>query len=158
MPVIEIETKIKAPIEICFDLATSIDLHMLSTDGTNEKAIDGITSGCVKQGDFVTWEATHFGIRQKLTSVIPIVNRPFHFKDEQKKGAFKYFKHDHYFEQQDEFVMMKDRFEFESPYGIFGNLFNSLVLTKYLTKFLIKRNNVIKEFAESGKWRKVINH
>lgn len=158
MPVIEIETKIKAPIEVCFDLATSIDLHMLSTEGTNEKAIDGITSGCVNQGDFVTWEATHFGIRQQLTSVIPIVNRPFHFKDEQKKGAFKYFKHDHYFLQQREFTVMKDRFEFESPYGIFGKIFNSLVLTNYMRKFLIQRNLMIKDFAESGKWREILNH
>ncbi len=156
MPVIEIETKIKAPIEVCFDLATSIDLHMLSTEGTNEKAIDGITSGCVKQGNFVTWEATHFGIRQQLTSTIPIVNRPFHFKDEQKKGAFKYFMHDHYFEQQGAFTLMKDRFEYESPYWIFGKLFNALVLTKYLTKFLTQRNLMIKEYAESGKWKEVI--
>ncbi|MBL7921005.1 MAG: SRPBCC family protein [Bacteroidia bacterium] len=158
MPVIEIETKIKAPIEVCFDLATSIDLHMLSTEGTNEKAIAGVISGCVKQGDFVTWEATHFGIRQKLTSVIPIVNRPFHFKDEQKKGAFKYFKHDHYFEQQGEFTLMKDRFEFESPYGIFGKTFNSLILTNYMRKFLMQRNLMIKDFAESGKWRKILTH
>jgi len=156
MPVIEIETKIKAPIEVCFDLATSIDLHMLSTEGTNEKAIAGITSGCVKQNDFVTWEATHFGIRQQLTSVIPVVNRPFHFKDEQKKGAFKYFKHDHYFETQGEFVLMKDRFEYESPYGIFGKLFNRFVLTNYLTKFLTQRNLMIKEYAESGRWREII--
>ncbi len=157
MPVIEIEIKIKAPIEVCFDLATSIDLHMLSTESTNEKAIDGIKTGCVKQGDFVTWEATHFGIRQQLTSVILIVNRPFHFKDEQKKGAFKYFKHDHYFEQQGEFTVMKDRFEFESPYGIFGKIFNSLVLTKYLTKFLTQRNLMIKEYAESGRWKEIIS-
>ncbi len=158
MPVIEIETKIKASIEVCFDLATSIDLHIVSTDGTNEKAIDGITSGCVKQNDFVTWEATHFGIRQQLTSFIPLVNRPYHFRDEQKKGAFKYFKHDHYFEALGEFVIMKDRFEYESPYGLFGKLFNQLVLTKHLTRFLIKRNNVIKDFAESGRWKEIINH
>ncbi len=158
MPVIEIQTKIKAPIEICFDLATSIDLHMLSAEETDEKAIDGRTSGCVKQNDFVTWEATHFGIRQQLTSTIPIVNRPFHFRDEQKKGAFKYFKHDHYFETLGEFVIMKDRFEYESPYGIFGKLFNTLVLTKHLSKFLTKRNNAIKDFAESGRWKEILNH
>ncbi|MBA2611731.1 MAG: SRPBCC family protein [Bacteroidetes bacterium] len=156
MPVIEIETKIKAGIEICFDLATSIDLHLVSTEGTNEKAIDGVTSGCVKQNDFVTWEATHFGVRQQLTSIISLVNRPFHFRDEQKKGVFKYFKHDHYFETHGEFVTMKDRFEYESPYGVFGKLFNSVVLTKHLTKFLLKRNAVIKDYAESGKWKEII--
>lgn len=158
MPVIELETKIRSSIEICFDLAASIDLHMLSTEGTDEKAIEGITSGTIKLNDLVTWEATHFGIRQQLTSIISQYNRPFHFRDEQKKGAFKYFKHDHYFEIQGEFVIMKDRFEYESPYGIFGKLFNVLALTKHLTRFLIKRNTVIKDFAESGKWREILNH
>ena len=156
MPVIELETKIRSSIEICFDLATSIDLHVLSTEGTREKAIDGVTTGTIMLNDFVTWEATHFGIRQQLTSVIPQFNRPFHFRDEQKKGAFKYFKHDHYFETQGEFVIMKDRFEYKSPYGIFGKLFNVLILTKHLTKFLLKRNNVIKDFAESDKWKEIV--
>lgn len=157
MPKIELTTNIKSTVEICFDLATSIDLHKLSTSGTNEQAITGITSGLIKMNELVTWEATHFGIRQRLTSKITAYDRPFHFRDEQVKGVFKSIKHDHYFENNGNEIIMKDIFEFESPYGVFGQLLNKLILTKYLTKFLIVRNNLIKDFAESEKWKTILN-
>src|ERR1035437_457169 len=149
MPTIHLETKIKSTIEICFDLSRSIDLHKVSTAKTKERTIDGITSGLINMGEFVTWEATHFGIKQNLKSRITKYNRPFHFRDEQEKGAFKYIIHDHYFESKDELVIMKDTFEFDSPYFVIGKIVNKLILTKYMTNFLIQRNNIIKEYAES---------
>jgi hypothetical protein len=48
---------------------------------------------------------------------------------------------------------MTDTFEFESPLGILGRLFNTLILTRYLTRFLTERNAMIKAFAETGKWK-----
>lgn len=155
MPVIELETRIRSRIEIVFDLSANIELHQISTRLTNEKAVAGVTSGIIKLNETVTWEATHFGIRQRLTSVISQYNRPFHFRDEQLKGAFKYFKHDHFFKIENEFVIVTDRFEYASPFGIFGKIFNLLVLTRYLTKFLRERNEVIKTYAESGKWKEL---
>jgi ligand-binding SRPBCC domain-containing protein len=153
MPTLKLETKIYASIEICFNLSCSIDFHQLTTSKTKEKAIAGVTSGLVKLNDFVTWEAYHFGIKQKLTSKITQFNKPFHFRDEQVQGAFKRFAHDHYFEQKDGFVLMKDVFEFQSPYGIVGKLFNLLVLKNYMKRFLSERNNMIKVYAESDKWK-----
>lgn len=43
---------------------------------------------------------------------------------------------------------MKDVFAYGVPYGIFGKLFNKIILEKYMTKFLVERNRVIKEVAE----------
>ena len=62
MPTIELETQIKSDLETCFDLSGSIDLHQISTAKTNERAIDGRTMGLINLNEFVTWEATHFGI------------------------------------------------------------------------------------------------
>lgn len=156
MPQIIIKTRIRSRIEICFDLSTSIDLHSTSTAHTNEKAIAGVTSGLVKLNDTVTWRAKHFSITQHLTSKITAYNRPFHFRDEQIKGAFKRFKHDHTFEQDGEEVIMTDVFDYESPLGIAGKLFNSLILTNYMRKFLIRRNSFIKEYAETDKWKEIL--
>lgn len=157
MPVVNLQTRVNAPIEICFDLSRSIDLHTISTAQTKEKAIAGRTSGLIELNETVTWQATHFGIRQKLTSKITALERPFHFRDEQIKGVFKYIKHDHYFTQDNGFVIMKDVFEFGAPLGLLGRLANKLVLTKYLTRFLVERNNLIKEYAETEKWKTVLN-
>lgn len=51
---------------------------------------------------------------------------------------------------------MTDIFDYESPYGILGKLANQLFLKRYMTIFLSERNQIIKEFAESDKWRKVL--
>jgi ligand-binding SRPBCC domain-containing protein len=158
MPTITLKTEIKAKIEICFDLSCSIDLHTISTSKTNEKAIDGRTSGLISLNDFITWEAIHFGIKQQLTSKITQFEKPFHFRDEQLKGAFKSMVHDHYFEEKDGITTMTDHFEFSSPYGVIGKAFNFLVLEKYLPNFLITRNKVIKEYAESEKWKLILNN
>ena len=156
MPKIELVTFINADIERCFDLSTSIDLHQVSTSQTNEKSVAGITSGLIKLNETVTWEATHFGLRQRLTSKITYYDKPTHFRDEQTKGAFKFFIHDHYFEKTGEGVTMLDVFVFKSPFGVFGSMANQLFLTRYMTKLLRKRNATIKEFAESEKWRAVL--
>ncbi len=157
MPEIEIITEINAPIEICFDLARSIDLHKISTAKTNEQAIDGKTSGLIELNEFVTWEAVHFGIKQKLTSKITAYERPHYFVDEQVNGAFRSFYHKHTFKQEKGFVIMKDYFEFHSPFGVFGKLVSKLYLTKYMERLLIERNRIIKEYAETGKWKSFLN-
>lgn len=149
MPTIKLETFINADIETCFDLARSIDLHLISTSKTNEKAIAGRTNGLIELNEFVTWEATHFGVRQKLTSKITAFERPLHFRDEQQKGIFKFIQHDHYFEPKNEGVMMKDVFVYEAPFGLIGKIIEQFILTNYLQKFLIERNEIIKEYAET---------
>lgn len=149
MPVIKLNTTIHAAIERCFDLARSIDLHKLSTEGTHEEAIAGVTSGLIGFGEQVTWRAKHFGITQTLTSKITAFEYPHHFRDEMLDGAFRMIRHDHYFETAGRSTVMHDTFEFESPCGIAGRLFNKLILIRYLRNLLRKRNQVIKAAAEA---------
>lgn len=148
MPKIELTTVIKAPIEKVFDLSRSIDLHMESTKQTGEKAITGKTSGLIGLGETVTWRAKHFGIWQTLTSKITEFERPNLFVDEMINGAFKSFRHEHRFTSSGNQTIMKDIFEFESPLGILGKIFNTLILTRYMTKLLNERNRVMKEASE----------
>lgn len=157
MPKIELITEINSTLEICFDLSRSIDLHKISTAQTNEQAIAGRTSGLINLNESVTWQATHFGVKQKMTSKITAFERPNYFIDEQVKGIFKSIVHEHKFEKVGNMIIMKDIFEFHSPFGLLGKLFNLLVLTNYLKRFLITRNQIIKEFAETDKWKVVLD-
>ena len=113
MAKIELNTIINAPIEVVFDLSRSIDLHLESTKQTGEQAIAGKTSGLIEPGEWVTWRARHFGIRQNLTSKITVFNRPDFFADEMVSGAFKSFRHEHYFIKENEQTLMIDIFSFE---------------------------------------------
>lgn len=157
MPLIELTTVIDAPIERCFDLARSIDLHKMSTEGTNEEAVEGVTSGLIGKDQHVTWRARHFGITQTLSSGITAFDRPFRFRGEMIKGAFKSISHDHIFQMSGGRTVMRDHFYFESPGWVLGALFNKLVLTRYLRSLLRNRNAMIKRVAESDEWKNILN-
>ena len=147
---IEVLTEVAAPPELVFDLSRSIDIHMESTAKTNERAVAGRTSGLIELGEEVTWEATHFGVRQRLTAKITQFDRPHHFRDVMVRGAFKRFDHDHIFQPQDTGTLMRDVFDYTSPLGWLGKIADKLFLTRYMRGFLLERNNVIKHIAESG--------
>ena len=153
MPRIEIEFLVNAPVERVFDLARCIDLHIETMSKSNEKAIAGKTHGLIEYGETVTWRATHFGINQKLTSKITAFDRPHYFQDTIQKGAFKHFTHNHFFEKTDDKTLMRDIFEYASPFWIFGRIADALFLEKYMTRILTKRNLLIKNVAESEKWK-----
>jgi len=156
MPRIELRTEINAKKELVFDLSRSIDLHKISTEQTNEEAISGKTSGLIEMNESVTWKAKHFGIYQTLTSKVTEFDKPNYFADEMISGAFKRFKHEHHFSESENGTLMVDFFDYESPFGILGKLADNLFLEKYMSELLAQRNLVIKEFAESEKWKAVI--
>ena len=148
MPLIQLHTYINSDIKTCFDLARNIDFHQESLKHSNEKAIEGKASGLITLGESVTWEATHFGIKQQLTSKITAFDAPNYFVDEMVSGAFKSFKHEHIFKTEGNQTLMIDKFYFESPFGIFGKLANKLFLKNYMIKLLATRNSLLKEKAE----------
>ncbi len=149
MPLIELETSIRAPIETVFDLARSIDTHKTSAVNTEERAIAGRTSGLIELGETVTFEARHFGVRQRLTVKITAFDRPHCFEDEMVHGVFASMHHCHEFRAQDDSTLMIDRFAFRAPLGPLGRVAERLFLTSYLTRFLERRNAILKSLAES---------
>ncbi|MFD0694965.1 SRPBCC family protein [Paenibacillus sp. GCM10027628] len=148
MPTIKIELHINAPVEVCFDLARSIDIHAESTSQTKERAIGGVTSGLIELGQSVTWEAVHFGIKQYLTAKITEFDYPYCFVDEQISGAFKRFRHTHEFVEFENGTLMIDTFDYQAPLGSLGKLADRLFLESYMRRFLLKRNEYIKNVAE----------
>ena len=96
MPVIEIRTEVRAPLDRCFDLSRDIDLHLVSMRATGERAVAGRTSGLIGLGEEVTWEARHLGVRQRFTSRITEFARPHYFQDRMVRGAFRSFARDHF--------------------------------------------------------------
>jgi ligand-binding SRPBCC domain-containing protein len=156
MPIITLETLIHAPVEVCFDLSRSIDLHTISTKQTGERAIAGVTKGLIGLGGTVTWRAKHFGVWQNLTSKITEYERPSYFVDEMVQGAFSSFRHEHHFKQIDAATLMRDVFNYSSPFGVLGKLADVLFLKDYMTNLLEKRNKAIMIYAESGKGEELL--
>lgn len=153
MPRIEIETWIDAPVGRVFDLARSIDAHVASTDGTGERAVAGRTSGLIGEGETVTWEARHFGIRQRFEVKITACERPRLFEDVMVRGAFSSMRHIHRFEERGGRTWMHDEFHYDAPLGILGRVAERLFLTRYMRCFLVRRASILKRIAETDEWR-----
>ena len=148
MTTIHLITKINAPIKTVFDLNRNIDIHKLSTSKSNETAIAGITSGLININETVTWRGKHFGVYLKHKSIISAMEIPNHFVDEMLEGRFKSFKHTHTFTEENEMTIMKDEIQYETPFGIFGKIFDKFLLKNHLTKFIKERNNYLKKLSE----------
>jgi ligand-binding SRPBCC domain-containing protein len=157
MPTINLTTFIAAPAKRVFDLSRSINLHKISTADTNEKAIAGTTSGLINLNETVTWQAKHLFKTRQLTSKITVMQSPLLFTDEMTKGDFKSFKHQHHFKEVKNGTLMIDIIDFETPYGVLGTIVNKFYLKKYLENLLLKRNKVIKQYAETEKWKVILN-
>lgn len=150
MTTINLITKIKASKQIVFDASRNIDIHQQSASKSNEKAIAGTTSGLINLNETVTWRGKHFGFYLTHQSRITTMNLHDDFVDEMERGKFKTFKHEHFFAEENGITIMKDKLQYETPFGIFGELFDILFLEKHLTQFLLERNKILKEVSENG--------
>jgi ligand-binding SRPBCC domain-containing protein len=151
--------KILAPIDRCFDLARSVEVHLLGNVHFGEQAVAsaGVTSGLVGLGERVTWRAKHFGVWFALTSEITTMEPPLHFRDEMRQGPFRFMIHDHHFQPlPDDATEMVDIFRFAAPLPLLGTLAEAFVLRRYMRRLLQERNLVIKQIAESSEWRKYL--
>ncbi len=156
MAEILISTEINAPIQVVFNLSRSIELHVESTKRSGEKAVAGVTTGLINLHEEVTWQARHLFKTRLFTSRITAMNTPVYFCDEMQQGDFKKFLHEHFFETNKEGTLMKDRIVLEAPFGFLGRLVMALFLKNYIKRFLIERNQTIKQVAENGHWKKIL--
>jgi hypothetical protein len=87
MATIVVETRIRAPIELCFDLARDVGAHAESAAFSSERVVEpGRTLGLLEFGDLVAFEGRHFGITQRFVARITALDRPAHFVDEMVQG------------------------------------------------------------------------
>ena len=66
------------------------------------------------------------------------------------RGSFERLDHQHFFDDDGcGGTVMRDVFEFVSPFGPIGRLVDRWMLANYLQQFLEARNRIIKAIAES---------
>ncbi len=148
MTTVVIETRIAAPIDLCFDLARDVDAHLRTSARTGERAVAGKTSGLLDLGDVVTFEAVHFGVRQRLTSKIVEFDRPRRFVDEMIKGAFASLWHLHEFGTEGAITLMRDTLVWRSPLGLLGIIADKLFLERHMRDFVSNKQRDLKAYAE----------
>jgi ligand-binding SRPBCC domain-containing protein len=157
METIRLTTWIDAPVERCFKLSASIDLHVASAASTGEKAVDGVTTGLIGEGESVTWSARHFGMKLRHTSRIDGWRPYSYFRDVMVEGLFQRFEHEHFFAVMNDGTRMRDEVRFACPAGALGRLATKFFVRRYLMAFLMRRNAIIKRVAESEEWHRYLD-
>lgn len=140
----QIVTEMYAPVEVCFDLSRSIDLHLESMLASNERAVAGVTSGLICGGEEVTWQARHFGVTWRMTSKIVEFDPPRRFVDEMVRGPFTAFRHEHLFEAYGSGTRMTDVVTFGTPLRLLAEP----PMGVYLRRLMTTRNATIRRKAE----------
>jgi len=141
-------TEIAAPVEHVFALSLDIGAHERSMVDTDERAVAGTTTGTIALGESVTWRARHFGIVWSMTSRITALEAPGRFVDEQVRGPFARFRHEHRFEPSVAGTRMVDEIVFRAPLGPLGWLAERIALARYLPRLIAARNASLRDELE----------
>lgn len=146
-----IVTELAAPPERAFALSLDIGAHERSMAATGERAVAGTTTGTIGLGESVTWRARHLGVVWRMTSRISVLEAPHRFVDEQVRGPFNRFRHEHRFEPSARGTRMVDTIEFRAPFGPLGQIAEVLVLRRHLLRLIEERNrSLAAELQSSG--------
>lgn len=146
--ILTVETLIPAPPETIFQALLDPEMHARTSPG-RERVVAGAAP--LKLGDEVTFEATHFGVRQRLTARITRMDPPHAFEDTMIRGAFRRLWHRHEFRPEGDGTRMVDTMDFASP---LGSVFDRRVLAPYIRRFLIQRGERLA--AELGRSRPTV--
>lgn len=138
---IALTTIIRAPAERCFEQSLSVEAHNASLASSDERVVDGVQSGVMVLGDSVTWQARHLGVTFSMCAQVTEYERPTRFVDEQVAGPFKFWRHEHRFEQSEGATVMTDVVDFASACGVLGRSIDAVFLTGYMTRLLERRNS-----------------
>ena len=85
------------------------------------------------------------GINQRWVTEIKNVKEKEYFIDEQRFGPYKFWYHEHKFEEDNGKVKMSDIVHYDLPFGFIGNIAHSLVVKRKLEQIFNYRKVKLKE-------------
>ena len=81
----------------------------------------------------------------KWKTIITKVNFQKSFTDFQKKGPYKYWNHFHEFVPNEKGVLMRDKVDYELPFGFLGSIAHKLLVKKKLETIFSYRNQILED-------------
>lgn len=133
-------TDLPAAPPLVFDLSLDAGFHVRSMAAYNERVVAGPVDRLLALDDEVTWSARHFGLPFTMTSRIVEFERPTWFVDEQLRGPFAAFRHEHRFETRGDATRMYDYVTLSAPLGPLGEIAERTFLTRRLRSLIEQRN------------------
>lgn len=117
----------------------------------NLKVTNEVYGDTVYAGQVMTYKVKPLaGIPLSWMTEITQVQAPNYFVDEQRKGPYKLWHHQHHFKEIEDGVEMTDLVHYRLPFGLIGSIANALIVKKELEKIFSYRYQKIVELF--GQW------
>lgn len=156
MPRLHLTSLIAAPPQVVFDLNRHVGLHQLSMQRYGEEAVRGVRTGLMGANQSVTWKAKHLGRTRLLTVTISACEAPQHLEVTMTQGDFKYMQQQFCCKPVQNGTLLIEDLYVEYPYGWLGRQLGRFFLNRYLCRLLEERHACIKDYAESNKWKALL--
>lgn len=145
------EQKIPASLPALWDFMTSpLNLQKITPDNMPFKVTSKNLPEKIHEGLIITYKVSPvLGIPLNWVTEITHVKPMQYFVDEQRKGPYKIWHHEHWFEEIPGGVLMKDLVSYAPPMGLLGNLANAVFIQKKLIGiFEFRKSSLEKEFGK----------
>jgi ligand-binding SRPBCC domain-containing protein len=156
MASIHLTTFIAAPVDRVFDLSRHIALYKQLFHNRKERLSSGAGSNMLAKGETLSVLVKKGGKSRMSMIKITALQRPVSFVEEQVKGDLEKFRHEHHFKPVQNGTIIIDMVEYGMPKDFFGRILGKIYFKKYMEELLNKRNELIRTYAETEKWRAVL--
>jgi ligand-binding SRPBCC domain-containing protein len=100
----------------------------------------------MREGAVIDYRISMFGIPMYWRTLITVWEPPFRFVDEQLRGPYHYWRHEHTFEETEGGTILGDLVEYSAP---FGALSDKLFVAGNLRRIFNYRATVMKELFQT---------
>jgi ligand-binding SRPBCC domain-containing protein len=90
-----------------------------------------------------------FGIPLYWKTEIAKVDKPHSFMDRQLKGPYQLWEHTHIFIEKENGTLVKDNVKYSLPFGMFGQLVNTIMVRKKLEHIFNYRKQILHQIFNS---------
>jgi len=156
MGFIHITNFIAAPSETVYDLSRHILLQKKAMDKIGVRQLRGVSSGLLSVNDTILW-GLRIVNKDFLFSLKVTELNPGHFiQEDMTQGALESFKHMRHFKKIQNGTLVIDEIFYSLPKKVWTPWIDRFFLNGKLHELLRERNKVLKEYAESNKWRALL--
>jgi ligand-binding SRPBCC domain-containing protein len=153
---IHLTTFIAAPVERVFDLSRHIAIYKNLFQSRKEQFSSGAGGNLLNLNETISILGKIAGKTRLTMLKITGINKPESFTEEQVKGDLIEFKHQHHFKSVQNGTIIIDMIEYGLPKDFIGKIAGKFYLSSYLEELVNKRNELIRSYAETEKWRAIL--
>jgi hypothetical protein len=156
MSALHVTNFIAAPSDIVFDLSRHILLQKKAMEMIGARLVRGLSSGLKSTDDTVMWSLSFFKNPVLFSLKLSECDINHHLKEEMKGGPLVSFTYDRYVKGIKNGTLVIDEIRYELPDKWWAKAMDKFIIKKKIQELLKARNIIMKEYAESNKWRALL--